>query len=245
MSAQFEHLLNIPQAASALKVTTKTVRNYIDRGLLPAEKWNGAWKIRERDVVELYWKKYSKHMEGTEPQETRAEEGTRVPKEQWEELQRRSGRLEAAETLIKDQRAEIRQALERAAQLEASAASAWTESRNLREQVELLRARVGELESAIEKISAEKAGLSLELDRTRRDSETVQGRLEALETTVEDLVEELGTKAGELETAGSKLIDLERRYQRRGPVRNVASAIRRWVCGLFGSNGRKARGPEQ
>ena len=55
--------LNIPQAAKVLKVTDKTIRNYIDRRFLRAEKWNGSWRIEKGTLLKLYWKKYGNTME--------------------------------------------------------------------------------------------------------------------------------------------------------------------------------------
>jgi hypothetical protein len=245
MAAQFELFLNIPQAARSLKVTTKTIRNYIDRELLPAEKWNGAWRIREHDVMEMYYKKYGTIMEPSGPEETRTEGEMRVPMEEWEELQRRLGGLEAAERLIENQRAEIRRAGDRIAQLEASSASAWTESRNLRQQVDVLTASVTKLESVKETTTLEKTALSMDLDRCRRDLESAQTRLVALAKTNEDLVEELKDKTRELEAAELKLRELEKKDQRSASVRSTASAIRQWICGLFGKDRREARDPER
>lgn len=46
-------LLTVPQVAGAFQVTSQTVRNWIDQGLLPALRVGRAFRIRETDVAEL------------------------------------------------------------------------------------------------------------------------------------------------------------------------------------------------
>jgi|SRR5579884_2523539 len=46
-------LLTVPQVADAFQVTSQTIRNWIDQGLLPALRVGRAYRIREADVAAL------------------------------------------------------------------------------------------------------------------------------------------------------------------------------------------------
>jgi excisionase family DNA binding protein len=46
-------ILNVGRAAEALTVSTQTVRNWIDSGLLPATKIGRNWRIRRDDIDAL------------------------------------------------------------------------------------------------------------------------------------------------------------------------------------------------
>ena len=48
----------ISEAAEILKVTDKTIRNYINKGFLKPEKWNGSWRISHTEISEIFWKKF-------------------------------------------------------------------------------------------------------------------------------------------------------------------------------------------
>ena len=142
MSAQSEEIqryLNIKQAASALKVTDKTIRNYIEKGVLDAEKWNGAWRIQYRKIIELYYKKYGKKMEYLGPEQLQKEPVISVSQEEYDSFQQRAGRLEYAEIQVKELRAELKILNERLGQLESSSASGWTEARKNKEDLDRLR----------------------------------------------------------------------------------------------------------
>ncbi len=46
-------ILNVGRAAEALAVSTQTIRNWIDSGLLPATKIGRNWRIRREDIDAL------------------------------------------------------------------------------------------------------------------------------------------------------------------------------------------------
>ncbi len=48
-----EPLLSVPQVAARLDVTAQTVRNWIERGSLPALRVGRAFRVRREDVDEL------------------------------------------------------------------------------------------------------------------------------------------------------------------------------------------------
>ena len=94
---------NIPQAAKVLKLTDKTIRNYIDRGFLTAEKWNGSWRIEKRTLMKSYWKKYGNTMESS----TLERNYVQVPLGEYDWLQRQSGQLEASERFVEGLKADL------------------------------------------------------------------------------------------------------------------------------------------
>ena len=130
---------SIPEAAKILQVTDKTIRNYINRGFLEAEKWNGAWRISKKEIRELFKKKFGKKMGKNHNDMSRNPDQILVEKSEFETQQRQLGKLAVIETVEKELRAEIRSLNERNAQLEASSASGWTEARALKEELEKTR----------------------------------------------------------------------------------------------------------
>ena len=128
----------ILEAAKILKVTDKTIRNYINRGFFNPEKWNGTWQIPRNEVQELFRKKFGKNL-GENIDVSHNPDQIFVEKSEFEAQQQRLGKLEVIETVEKELRAEIRSLNERNAQLEASSASGWTEARALKEELEKTR----------------------------------------------------------------------------------------------------------
>ena len=129
----------IVEAAKILKVTDKTIRNYINRGFLKPEKWNGTWRISRDEIEELFRKKYGKNMRENEIDISHNPDQILVEKTEFEAQQQQLGKLAAIETVERELRAEIRSVNERNAQLEASSASGWTEARALKEELEKTR----------------------------------------------------------------------------------------------------------
>ena len=129
----------IPEAAKILKVTDKTIRNYINRGFLKPEKWNGTWRISRNEIEELFRKKFGKKIGENPVEVSYNSDQILVEKSEFEAQQQKLGKLAAIEIAEKELRAEIRNANERNAQLEASAASGWTEARALKEELEKAR----------------------------------------------------------------------------------------------------------
>ncbi len=129
----------ISEAAKILKVTDKTIRNYINRGFLKPEKWNGTWRISRDEIEELFRKKFGKKMMENHIEMSYNPDQILVEKSEFEVQQQKLGKLAAIEIAEKELRAEIRSVNERNAQLEASSASGWTEARALKEELEKAR----------------------------------------------------------------------------------------------------------
>ncbi len=129
----------IPEAAKILKVTDKTIRNYINRGFLKPEKWNGTWRISRDEIEELFRKKFGKKMMENHIEMSYNPDQILVEKSEFEAQQQKLGKLAAIEIAEKELRAEIRSVNERNAQLEASSASGWTEARALKEELKKAR----------------------------------------------------------------------------------------------------------
>ena len=129
----------IHEAAKILKVTDKTVRNYINRGFLKPEKWNGSWRISRNEIEELFRKKFGKNIKENQIEISYNPDQILVKKAEFEAQQQQLGKLAVIETVERDLRAEIRSLNEKNAQLEASSASGWTEARALKEELEKTR----------------------------------------------------------------------------------------------------------
>ena len=129
----------IIEAAKILKVTDKTIRNYINRGFLKPEKWNGTWRISRGEIEELFKKKFGKKMMENQIDMSHNPDQILVEKSEFEAQQQQLGKLAAIETVERELRAEIRSLNERNALLEASSASGWTEARALKEELEKTR----------------------------------------------------------------------------------------------------------
>ena len=129
----------IIEAAKILKVTDKTIRNYINRGFLKPEKWNGTWRISRDEIEELFRKKFRKKMMENPIDISHNPDQILVEKSEFEAQQQQLGKLAVIETVERELRAEIRNINERNAQLEASSASGWTEARALKEELEKTR----------------------------------------------------------------------------------------------------------
>ena len=129
----------IVEAAKILKVTDKTIRNYINRGFLKPEKWNGTWRISRDEIEELFRKKFGKNMRENQIDMSHNSDQILVEKSEFEAQQQQLGKLAAIEKVERELRAEIRSMNERNAQLEASSASGWTEARALKEELEKTR----------------------------------------------------------------------------------------------------------
>lgn len=58
---RFNANLNIQQEATWLNVADKTIKNYIDKGHLKAEKWIGSWRIHYKNILEIHYKENEKN----------------------------------------------------------------------------------------------------------------------------------------------------------------------------------------
>ena len=167
----------ISEAAKILKVTDKTIRNYINRGFLKPEKWNGTWRISREEIEELFRKKYGKKMSEKQIDMSYNPDQIIVEKSEFEAQQQQLGKLAAIEIVERELRAEIRSLNERNAQLEASSASGWTEARALKEELEKTREELNmakEREKQVEQDANWLRKLQKEAEiSTQRSAETI------------------------------------------------------------------------
>ena len=206
--------LNIPQAAKILKVTEKTIRNYIEKGILEAEKWNAAWRIENGKIREIYYKKYGRKLEEISLDSVQQQGAVRVPKEEYDESLRRSGQLDFMESQAKEMAAEIKALNERLMQLEASAASGWTEARKYKEDSQALEEKLNQARESESEAQQEVAWLRRELDRVRGEQGQMQEALEGVRTERQAQENELRGKEKELTCLREELGALRQRYRR-------------------------------
>ena len=200
--------VSIPQAAKMLKVTEKTVRNYIDRRLLGAEKWNGSWRIQRGDLIEIYYKKYGIILE--QPDDREEGRFVRIPLGEYDRLQRQAGRLEVAEGQVEALRADSELLKSKVTELESSSASGWTEVRTLREERKALETKLERSERQERETSVQLLSCKERLEETR------EARGECLEE-----IERLKRETAELEER------LEARKKRRRRRKEMVGAPRR------------------
>ena len=134
----------ILEAAKILKVTDKTIRNYINKGFFKPEKWNGTWRISRKEIEELFRKKFGKNLGENHIDVSYNPDQILVEKSEFEVQQQKLGKLAMIEIAERELRTEIRNLNERNAQLEASSASGWTEARALKEELERTREELHE-----------------------------------------------------------------------------------------------------
>ncbi|MCY3683832.1 MAG: helix-turn-helix domain-containing protein [Gemmatimonadetes bacterium] len=173
----------ISEAAKILKVTDKTIRNYINRGFLKPEKWNGTWRISRDEVQEIFRKKFGKEMRENPIDISHNPDQILVEKSEFEAQQQQLGKLAAIETVERELRAEIRSINERNAQLEASSASGWTEARALKEELEKTREELNMVKEQEKKAEQDANWL-------RRQQEEVEITAQKSAETIQKLREE-------------------------------------------------------
>ncbi len=218
--------VSIPQAAKVLNVTDKTVRNYIDRGLLSAEKWNGSWRIQKEDLIEIYYKKYGKKMVlSAGGNETHF---VRIPIGEYDGLQRRAGRLEAGRQQVEELKAELELAQRKVIELESSSASGWTEARTHREEREVLEKKLDGWRQRERESDARLLSCTEKLDGIR------EGRRECLDE-IERLKEENG---GLKKRLGAQGKGRKRRREKASPPRRrrERNRLKRVLRAFFSSN---------
>ncbi len=204
-----EHL-TIDQAANLLKVTTKTVRNYIERDYLNARKWNGAWRIPKEDLLEIYRKKYGKKMEPERLEGLQSQSLVQLQRDDYDLLQRRVGKLDAIERALAERTAELRALSERRTELEASSASGWTEARRYKDDVQGLRENLRAADKAREEATLTAHWLRKELNRLGKEQSRLADQNRTLENSCEAFKEDLAAKnreIGRLKTELSALRD--------------------------------------
>ena len=215
---QSEHL-TIEQAANLLKVTTKTVRNYIDREYLKAGKWNGAWRIPKGNILEIYRKKYGKTLEPERLEGLRNESLVQLDRDDYDLLQRRIGKLEAVERTLAERTAEVKAMNERQAQLEASSASGWTEARKYKDDVEDMRESLRTAEKAREEEALSAHWLRKELNRLGEEQHSLIEKNKVLENSCEAFKEDLAGKNREIGRLKTELSTLQNKCDKNKPFR--------------------------
>lgn len=203
-----EHL-TIDQAANLLKVSTKTVRNYIERGYLNARKWNGAWRIPKEDLLEIYRKKYGKILEPERFEELQSQSLVQLQRDDYDGLQRRVGKLDAVERALAERTAELRALTERQTQLEASSASGWTEARKYKDDVHGLRENLRAVEKAREEAALTAHWLRRELNRLGKEQSRLEDQNRTLENSCEAFKEDVAAKNREIGRLKTELSDLQ------------------------------------
>ena len=215
---QSEHL-TIEQAANLLKVTTKTVRNYIDREYLKAGKWNGAWRIPKGNILEIYRKKYGKTLEPERLEGLRNESLVQLDRDDYDLLQQRVGKLDAVERTLAERTAEVKAMNERQAQLEASSASGWTEARKYKDDVEDMRERLRTAEKAREEAALSAHWLRKELNRLGEEQHSLKEKNKVLENSCEAFKEDLAGKNREIGRLKTELSTLQNKCDNNKPFR--------------------------
>jgi len=186
---------SIPEAAKILKVTDKTIRNYIDRGFLKPEKWNGSWRISKNEISELFWKKFGNHLDSESDKKANAINQIVLAKSDYEDQQRQLGRLSALEQNERDLKGVNRDLVEKNAQLEASSASGWTQSRALQEELERLREELAIAKESERKALQDSEWLRRELEEVRLNAENGRKTLQQLQHGNQRLSEQLLEKS--------------------------------------------------
>ncbi len=202
--------LNIPQAAKVLKVTDKTIRNYIDRGFLRAEKWNGSWRIEKGTLLELYWKKYGNTMESSSLERNYVQ----VPLGEYDWLQRQSGQLEASERLVEGLKADLERSLSKVTELEASSASGWTEARTQREEKGVLEKELKTVRRRERQVSLKLLASSDKLVTIRAAEQEARNEIKELEDENREMKRRIETQEGELKRYGERLRTRRNRQRR-------------------------------
>ena len=203
-----EHL-TIDQAANLLKVTTKTVRNYIERDYLNARKWNGAWRIPKEDLLEIYRKKYGKKVEPERLEGLQSQSLVQLQRDDYDRLQRRVGKLDAVERALAERTAELRALSERQNQLEASSASGWTEARKYKDDIHGLRESLRATDKAREEAALTAHWLRKELNRQGEERSRLEDQNRMLENSCEAFKEDLAAKNREIGRLKTELSALQ------------------------------------
>lgn len=164
----------IPKAAKILKVTEKTIRNYIDKKILNAEKWNGSWRITEPNLIEVFEKKFGKQKSSDSFHEHTENGFVRLLADDYAELQKKIGQSEADAIHAQELKFELKTFSERVIQLEASAASGWTEARTAKQDLAKTREELVLAQTRENQCREETNWLRRELERMRTDLQELQ-----------------------------------------------------------------------
>lgn len=111
----------IVQASKFLNVSTKTIHNYIKKGILKANKWNGMWFLENGSIMEINMKLNRSKIEFQDlrrPSKGPHETSFWVDKGHYEELLRQAGQLRAAENLLVEYKSQNQRLLDKIKELE-------------------------------------------------------------------------------------------------------------------------------
>lgn len=111
----------IVQASKFLNVSTKTIHNYIKKGILRANKWNGMWFVEYGSIIEVNMKLNRNKIElqgHRKPLKDPHETSFWVDKDHYEEVLKQAGQLRAAESLLIEYKSQNQQLLEKIKELE-------------------------------------------------------------------------------------------------------------------------------
>jgi hypothetical protein len=136
-----KNLLSIKEAGLFLRCSTKTVYNYLQKGLLEAKKVNGKWAIPVEYLENLSKKEFGKSLEPSETLFEALRQGNiLIERGAYEEMLKEIGRLRATEALLVEYKKTNEELLHRVAELEEQIRSAqrkrysFWKSRNKKEQ---------------------------------------------------------------------------------------------------------------
>ena len=111
----------ILQASQFFHLTTKTIYNYVKKGIFKAYKWNGIWLIENGSIMEFNMKLNRTKIELKHPSNEPLKDHEKnfwVEKSHYEELLRQAGQLRAAENLLVEYKAQNQQLLDQIKSLE-------------------------------------------------------------------------------------------------------------------------------
>ncbi len=102
----------VSQASDYLGLSSKTIRKYIYKGLLKANKWNGMWVIESGSVREVKRKisgTSTEHITLKKEVLKRNEKNYWVEKKHYDDLMLQIGQLRAAESLLVEYKEQIQE----------------------------------------------------------------------------------------------------------------------------------------
>lgn len=180
--------VTIEKAANILQVTTKTIRNYIDRGFLESDKWNGMIQIQLHEVLEIAKKKNVKLDSDLE-----TAEGIQDIQQQVKQIEqaKRLAKAEVFENLLNEKKQENQQLLDRVNQLEASSAAGWSEVRSLEKKLDKAECDLEMQNKALQNAREEHNWL-------RREQERIAGELVDHKSTIKNLRQKISDLESQL-----------------------------------------------
>ena len=211
--------VSVPRAAELLQVSVKTVRNYLSKGILSAEMWNGSWRIDVDSIRRTYWNKFGNPMEAdAEPEtQTSLSDGVTLGLADYRKLLEQVSRAAALEVNVSDLERQRDRLQERVLQLEASAASGWTESRQRKEQVERITNQLATRNEEYEGLRETLQAMRRERDDSERALEAERRLSEGFRAELRDFRMIATEQEKELGGLRNTLSDLRARFLTQNP----------------------------